>query len=183
MIERATLKSPTEIIERFIAPTGAFVGIAATAWLTHLVTDDATLPLIVAPMGASAVLLFAVPQSPLARPWSVIGGNTLSALVGVAAMMLCGPISTVLAAAVAVAAAIAVMSAARCLHPPGGAAALTAVVGGPAIHAHGFTFALLPVALSSTLLVSSAILYNYLARRRVPEALVSEDPEPAPEVD
>ena len=67
-----------------------------------------------------AVLLFAAPASPLAQPWSVVGGNTLSTLVGVACVLLIP--DPVAAAAVAVALAIAVMFALRCLHPPGGAA-------------------------------------------------------------
>jgi CBS domain-containing membrane protein len=37
-------------------------------------------------VGASAVLVFAVPNSPLAQPWAVVGGNTVSALVGVLAV-------------------------------------------------------------------------------------------------
>ncbi len=95
-------------------------------------------PLLVAPMGASAVLLFAVPASPLAQPWSIIGGNTISALIGViVAHFVHEP---ALATGIAVALAIAAMSFTRCLHPPGGAAALTAVLGGPAVTAPASCF-------------------------------------------
>ncbi|MEG8058719.1 HPP family protein [Sphingomonas sp. 22L2VL55-3] len=76
------------------------------------------LPLLVAPIGASAVLIFAVPASPLAQPWSVVGGNIISALVGVTAARFV-PIPY-LAAGVAVGGAILVMSLLRCLHPPAG---------------------------------------------------------------
>ncbi|MGO8048351.1 HPP family protein, partial [Rhizobium johnstonii] len=77
------------------------------------------LPLIVAPMGASAVLLFAVPASPLAQPWSIIGGNTISALMGIiSAYFIRYPI---IATGVGVSLAIVAMSFTRCLHPPGGA--------------------------------------------------------------
>ena len=75
----------TNLRERTIACIGALLGIAAAGAVSALVTgSDAGLPLLVAPMGASAVLLFAVPASPLAQPWSIIGGNTISALVGIA---------------------------------------------------------------------------------------------------
>ncbi len=85
------------------------------------------LPLIVAPIGASAVLLFAVPTSPLAQPWSIIGGNTISAFVGLAVTQFVD--DPALAIGLGVALAIAAMSVTRSLHPPGGAAALTAVLG------------------------------------------------------
>src|SRR3569623_89125 len=75
--------------DRLIASTGALIGIALTGLLCAIALGrDPHLPLLVAPMGASAVLLFAVPASPLAQPWSIIGGNTLSAMVGVVAASL-----------------------------------------------------------------------------------------------
>src|SRR5580698_4511824 len=70
--------------ERLRSCLGALLGISFTAGVMHvLLGNHALIPLLVAPMGASAVLLFAVPASPLAQPWSIIGGNSISALVGV----------------------------------------------------------------------------------------------------
>ncbi|MGO7623898.1 HPP family protein, partial [Rhizobium ruizarguesonis] len=86
------------------------------------------LPLIVAPMGASAVLLFAVPARPLAQPWSIIGGHTISALMGIIAAYFMR--DSIIATGVGVSLAIGAMSFARCLQPPGVAAALTAEHGG-----------------------------------------------------
>nr|WP_246013189.1 HPP family protein [Pigmentiphaga humi] len=117
---------------------------------------------MVAPLGASAVLVFAVPASPLAQPWPVIGGNTVSALVGVACASWIG--DPALAGAAAVACAIALMLALRCLHPPGGAAALTAVL----VHATSFHFAFFPVLVNSLLLVTAGLVYNTLTGRRYP---------------
>ena len=109
--------------ERLIACAGALFGIGLTTVICGLVIHGGDyLPTIVAPMGASAVLVFAVPTSPLAQPWSVIGGNTLSALIGVTASHCID--DRAIAAAVAVSLAILVMSVTRSLHPPGGAAAL-----------------------------------------------------------
>ncbi|MBY9063100.1 HPP family protein [Sphingomonas yunnanensis] len=160
------LLSGAQLRERLIACLGAAIGIALTALLGALLVRDTDLPLIVAPLGASAVLVFAVPASPLAQPWPVIGGNTLSALVGVAIGRLVPDVA--LAAGLAAGAAILVMSLARCLHPPGGAAALTAVIGGPTVHAAGFGFALLPVALNSVTLVAAGLLFRRLTRRSYP---------------
>jgi CBS domain-containing membrane protein len=93
----------------------------------HLLLGSSTsILLLVAPMGASAVLLFAVPASPLAQPWSIVGGNLVSATVGVACATWISDL--VDAAALAIALAICAMFALRCVHPPSGAVALTAVL-------------------------------------------------------
>jgi CBS domain-containing membrane protein len=132
------------------------------------------LPWLVAPMGASAVLLFAVPASPLAQPWPVIGGNVVSALIGVTCAKFIGiPLA---AASIAVGAAIAVMFALRCLHPPGGALALSAALGGPAITEFGYAFALSPVGLNTVLLLLTAVAYNNLCGRRYPHLGHSSTP-------
>ncbi|PTE07409.1 HPP family protein [Mesorhizobium helmanticense] len=160
--------------ERIIACIGATIGIALTGAIGGLVLGNGPhVPLLVAPMGASAVLLFAVPASPLAQPWSIIGGNTISALVGViVAHFVHEP---VLATGIAVALAIAAMSFTRCLHPPGGAAALTAVFGGPAVTSAGFLFPFVPVALNSVVLVALGYGFHILSRRNYPHV-----PAPAP---
>ncbi len=144
---------------RLIACAGALAGIALTLLLcARWPFLPADLPAIVAPLGASAVLVFAVPASPLAQPWSVIGGNTVSALIGVAVYRWVP--SPALAAGIAVGGAILAMSLLRCLHPPGGAAALTAVIGGQSVHAAGYAFAFAPVAINSLALVVLAMLFH-----------------------
>ena len=150
--------------ERLLACVGALIGIALTGLISALVLGNGPyVPLLVAPMGASAVLLFAVPASPLAQPWSIIGGNTISALMGViVARIVHEPI---MATGIAVALAIAAMSFTRCLHPPGGAAALTAILGGPAVAKAGFLFPFMPVALNATLLVALGYGFHALSRR------------------
>ncbi len=153
--------------ERLRLVAGALIGIFLTGLVCHLVGDSmgARLPWLVAPLGASAVLVFALPASPLAQPWAVVGGNTVSALVGIAGVhgvhLLGAP---ELAAALAVASAIAAMLACRCLHPPGGAMALMMVTGGIGEPA----FALFPVLLNSALLVAAGIAYNNATRRPYP---------------
>ena len=153
--------------ERLVAVAGAIIGIATTGLLCGVLAGTgAAHPLLVAPMGASAVLLFAVPASPLAQPWSILGGNVLSALVGIA-VVLAVPNTTV-AAGLGVGLAIAIMSLARCLHPPGGAVALSAVLGGAAGSAHPFMFALYPVGLNSLLLILAGLAFHRMSGHTYP---------------
>ena len=154
------------LYERLIACAGALVGIGLTSVITGLIHPGAYLPLIVAPMGATAVLLFAVPTSPLAQPWSIVGGNTISAFVGVAvAHAIDDP---ALGAALAVSLAILVMSFTRCLHPPGGASALSAVLGGPIVEVAGWQFPIVPVALNSLIIVGVGLVVHKLTGRAYP---------------
>lgn len=153
--------------DRLFACAGALIGIALTALLCKaLPLGAASFPLLVAPMGASAVLLFALPASPLSQPWSVIGGNTISTLVGVAAAHTIGDPAT--AAGIAVGGAILAMSLCRCLHPPGGAAALTAVIGGPAVLAAGYSFAFVPVGLNALVLLAAGWLFHRFSGHSYP---------------
>ena len=124
------------------------------------------LPFIIAPMGASAVLLFAVPASPLAQPWPVLGGNLVSTVIGLAAYWLLDDV--LLAAAAGVGVAIAAMMLLRCLHPPGGACALLAATATPAIDEQGLAFVLLPVGVNTVALVLVAVLVNNLTGRDYP---------------
>ena len=158
-------------IERIKSCFGALLGLFLTEWISHQTLGGFN-PWFVAPMGASAVLLFAVPSSPLAQPWSIIGGNLFAALIGVAcARWIPDP---GLAAATAVAIAIALMFQFRCVHPPSGAVAITAVFGGPAVSALGFGFVVVPVLFNSMLLLLMALAFNNLSRRRYPH----RPPEP-----
>lgn len=163
----APILAGATVRDRLIACLGALIGIGLTGLISsYLLGQGPHLPLIVAPMGASAVLLFAVPASPLAQPWSIIGGNTISALVGIITASLIH--EPVIASGVGVSLAIAAMSLTRCLHPPGGAAALTAVLGGPVVAGWGLLFPFVPVGLNSCILVALGLLFHKLARRSYP---------------
>lgn len=148
---------------------GALLGIPVTGLLAHLIASGhaSALPLLVPPIGASAVLAFAVPASPLAQPRAIIGGNMISALAGVTCA-LAFHAHPALAAAMAVACAIVAMGLLGCLHPPGGAVALgAALVAGP-VGAASYAYVFVPVGLCSTLLVLSAMAYAKAVGRSYP---------------
>jgi CBS-domain-containing membrane protein len=158
---------------------GSFLGIALVAWMSQIAhpiwldaigLTQADGLLLIGSFGASAVLVYGAPRSPLAQPRNLIGGHTLSALVGVSAWLLLGQLLPWLAAALAVSTAIAVMHLTRTLHPPGGATALIAVIGSEQVHALGYLFVLVPATLGPVLMLLAALLVNNLASgRRYPE--------------
>ncbi|AHE98241.1 HPP family protein [Thioalkalivibrio paradoxus] len=155
--------------EVFWSWCGAFIGIAAVGLVHQQFFDGTAYLLMISSFGASAVLLFGAPRSPLAQPRNLVGGHLLSALIGVAAFKLLGG-QIWLAEAGAVATAIAAMHLTRTLHPPGGATALLAVMGGEQVHSLGFLFVLLPVAAGALILLAVAVLFNNLPKtRRYPE--------------
>lgn len=148
------------------AALGASVGLALASLLLAPKADLHLALAMIAPFGASAVLVFAVPNSPLAQPWSAIVGNTLSAAVAIAVVKLVP--STAVAAPLATGLAILAMGLTRSLHPPGGAVALTVALNPEAIGAAGFRFALAPVALGTLALVLVSILYTRATGRKYP---------------
>ncbi len=150
------------------AAFGAGLGLLAAGFLARTIPHPGVeaLPFLIAPLGASAFLMFAVPNSPLAQPWSAVTGNFLSAIAGLLVIRLVP--DPRLAAALAVTLAMAAMMAARAMHPPGGAVALlialTAKPGAPT----GFGYALAPVLTDTLILVALAVLFNRLTGRTYP---------------
>ncbi len=162
--------------EKLISGLGGFVSIFAVYLITSLFeTTLHTQLLFVASMGATAVLLFAAPHSPFSQPWNVTGGHIISAFVGVLVHGLIA--NQIFAGALAVGIAITAMYYLKCLHPPGGATALVAVIGGSSVDSFGFTYVYFPVGLSAVLMVLIAIAFNYLFPwRRYPAALSTTHP-------
>ena len=157
--------------ERAVACLGAFLGVGLVAVLSiAILGTDEGLPYLVASIAASAVLVFVVPASPLAQPWPVIGGNVISAMVGVMVARLVP--EPALAAPLTAAIAIAVMSLTRSLHPPGAATALMAALGGSSVQTFGFLFPFVPVGMEAAILVVFAIGFHRLMRRRYPHSAV-----------
>ncbi|MCK9531810.1 MAG: HPP family protein [Gammaproteobacteria bacterium] len=159
-------------LEKWLSLGGGLAGVLAVVWISRHFVDPQGTAGVAASVGASAVLLFAVPHGPMSQPWPVLGGHVTSALIGVACATWIPDL--MVAAPVAVALSIGAMHYLRCIHPPGGATALTAVVGGDSLRALGFQYVVTPVLLDALVLLAIAILFNGLfAWRRYPAALAS----------
>ena len=153
--------------EKLVASLGGMIGITLIAMISYYFTGASGAALIVPSMGASAVLVFAVPHGKLSQPWPLIAGNLVSAFVGVVCYQLIP--DTFLAAGIAVGLAIGAMHIFRCIHPPGGATALAAVIGGPAINDLGFEYILTPILLNVLIIFIVAVVFNsFFPWRRYP---------------
>ncbi|MBM4274566.1 MAG: HPP family protein [Deltaproteobacteria bacterium] len=148
---------------------GAFAGMGLVAWLNYNFLQGTGLILMLGSLGASAFLIFGAIKTPVAQPRNLVGGQVLSAIIGVAAYKICGG-QPGLAAALAVAAATAAMLATRTAHPPGGATALIAVIGDEKIHGLGYFYAVMPVGAGVLILLVVALIINNIPKtRRYPE--------------
>ena len=170
--------TPVSHTERLVSALGGFLAILLILVVSNWFIDGVGAALVVASMGASAVLLFAAPHGALAQPWNVLGGHLVSAVIGVACARYIPGMA--LAAAASVGLAIGAMHYLRCIHPPGGATALTAVVGGTGIQALGFQYILTPVLINVAVILTVAVLFNALFHwRRYPASLSGKAPLPA----
>jgi len=156
--------------EKIISTVGGFLGIFGILMTSYWLLDPEVAIMIVPSMGASAVLLFAAPHVPFPQPWNVFGGHAFSAIVGVACWQLI-PDYTI-AASASVGLAIGVMYLTRCIHPPGGATALAAVIGSEKLHNLGYSYEVQPILLNTITILIVAVVFNSLFHwRRYPAHL------------
>jgi CBS-domain-containing membrane protein len=157
------------LIEILWSWLGSFLGIALVSLIHYKLVDQTALIMIIGSFGASAVLIYGAIRSPLAQPRNLIGGHVLSALIGVTAFQLLDG-QLWLASALAVSTAIALMHLTKTLHPPGGATALIAVIGGESVHRLGYLYAIVPAGLGALVMLIVALAVNNMAPdRRYPE--------------
>ena len=145
---------------------GSFLGIAAI----YVVAQFQGLGLeqklfLVGSFGASAVLIYGIPLSPFAQPRNLIGGHLISAVIGVSCYKLL-PGNIMLAASLAVSISIAAMHLTRTLHPPGGATALIAVVGGQSVYQLEYLYVITPIGLGAIVMLIIALIINNLSSER-----------------
>jgi CBS-domain-containing membrane protein len=152
----------TEVFWSFI---GGFLGVSICGLISSYFLEPRGLTLFIGSMGASAVLVYGAIKSPFAQPRNVVGGHFFSALMGVISYKLIGEPAW-LSGALAVALAILAMHLTRTLHPPGGATALIAVIGGEKIHNLSFVYPFIPATLGAMVLVLVGIFVNNLPRHR-----------------
>lgn len=148
------------------AAIGMSLGTMFSVWLCAQVFGMQVAQHLIGPLGASAVLLFAVSSGALAQPWSILGGY-LSA--GVVALLVAHVLGRTLGSAcLAAGMALILMCWLRCLHPPAGALALLLVLADPATIALDWK-ALGAVMLAAMTMLISALAYNNLTRIRYPK--------------
>lgn len=143
---------------------GGFLGIGMIGLVDQTFLSDTDLALVIGAFGATAVLVFGAPGSPLAQPWNVLVGHVLSAFIGVALVQILGV--GWMSAGLAVGLAIFAMQMTHSLHPPGGASALIAVAGSPAVHDLGFLYPLFPVGVGALGLIAVGLVVNNLGPHR-----------------
>jgi CBS domain-containing membrane protein len=143
---------------KLLAVVFCFSAILITALITQFFMGATHNPILIASMGASAIILFIIPNSPLAQPWPFAGGQMISALVGITCAQMIP--DTVLAATAATGLSVLFMLLLRCLHPPAAATALTPVMSGHAIVSLGYSYALIPIGINVLVMLTMAIIIN-----------------------
>jgi len=141
--------------EFIISIIGAFIGTLIASFFSNTILKAEDMPLILASTGASAILLFSLPFSPVSQPWNLVGGHLVSAAVGVSCYYLVS--NELFAASLSIPFSMLFMHYLRCMHPPGGATAITAVIGGANVHELGYAFLIVPVCINSIILLSIAM--------------------------
>jgi len=156
---------PLEKVNIFWTWIGSFLGVLAIGYFHLDLLKGTDLSLIIGSFGASAVLVYGAINSPLSQPRNLIGGHLISAIIGVSVYKLI-PDYMILSSALAVSVSILVMQLTLTLHPPGGATALIAIIGGDSIHSLGYMYILVPVLSGSFILLAIAVLVNNISKHR-----------------
>ena len=142
---------------------GAFLGLFLISFVgRYWMPSSIGGAFLIGSFGASAVLVYGAPMAEFSQPRNLVGGHVLSAIVGVLVFMLMGD-ESIFAAPTAVSLAVMVMHFTRTLHPPGGATALIAIIGGDGIHALGYTYVIAPVFVGALIMLLVALLVNNLS--------------------
>lgn len=131
------------IVLAIIAGIGASIAIGALSYFDHTFHD---LALLMAPFGATTVLVFGVPESPLAQPKNVIFGHLLTAFVGVFFVQFIGVSALSLAMATGI--AVSAMLVTKTTHPPAGANPLLIMLSG-----QSWGFLITPVFIGAVIIV------------------------------
>jgi len=149
--------------EVYISILGAFFATLCASFFSFNILQADNHPMVLASTGASAMLVFAIPHSPVSQPWPLVGGHIISAFIGVSAYYLIA--NPILASSAAIGMAMLAMHHTGSMHPPGGATAVTAVIGGSAVHELGYYFVVVPVFFNSIILLSIAMAVATFRKR------------------
>ncbi len=154
-----------KIIDAFWTFVGSTISMVCITMADSVYFEVYDSHLLMASFAASAVLVFGVPNSPLAQPRNVLGGHFISAVAGVSCQIFLGSIP-IAAACISVSLAILFMTLTKTLHPPGGATSLLAVVGDQSVRDLGYIYAVTPCLTGPAIIVAIGIGMSYLTGRR-----------------
>ena len=141
--------------EMMVSVIGAFASTLLATFFSDTVLSAEGTHIILASTGATAILVFGMPHVQASQPWNIVGGHLVSAFVGVTCYILIP--AEILAVSIAIPLAMFAMHSLRCMHPPGGATAITAVIGGESVHHLSYAFMIVPVFFNAIIILSIAI--------------------------
>lgn len=150
-------RSPLKVDFNFSILSG--IGGCLAIMCIALLTKSTSIPFIMAPFGATCVLAFGVPESPLSQPRNIIGGHILSSIMGLIVLMVLK--NEWYSLSLGVGLAIFVMQITKTTHPPAGADPLIIITGGVK-----WNFLINPVLSGAIMLVIIALLFNNLSKKR-----------------
>lgn len=138
-----------------IAGVGAACAIGV---LTHMEASVTEVALVMAPFGATTVLVFGLPNSPLAQPKNVVLGHLITALIGVIFTQWIGV--TPLTLAIATGLGVSMMLLTKTTHPPAGANPILIMLSG-----QSWWFLIFPVLSGALIIVAVGKLFQLLQCR------------------
>ncbi|MFN6944475.1 MAG: HPP family protein [Cytophagaceae bacterium] len=165
IIRKLRLSLRLDLRDYLISWLGGFLGIGILGLVNSTIFSSQEVVMLIGSFGASAILIFGEYKSPLSQPRNLIGGHVISAFIGVSIMHISG-MEIWMSAALAVSLSLLAMKISSTTHPPGGATALIAVIGGEKIQKLGYGFVLFPVATGAFILFIVAYLVNNLLGSR-----------------
>ncbi|MCC5929087.1 MAG: HPP family protein [Cyclobacteriaceae bacterium] len=167
IVYKETRHNPTDNAWSFF---GGFIGLSAIGLLQKAfhTEDNTDILFLIGAFGATSVLLFGTPHSPLAQPRNLFLGSIISAVIGVTVYQLFYIDSLLwFSPALAVSLSILAMQYTKTLHPPGGAIALIANIGSEEIKSMGYFYVINPILTGIVILFVMSLLFNNLSKNRI----------------
>jgi CBS-domain-containing membrane protein len=146
------------IIKRLLPGAGGFLVITLCAFAGNI----SEIAILMAPFGATCVLLFALPESPLAQPRNIVGGHLISTFIGLLILHIVGNHPWSLGLAVGL--AIVCMQFSKTVHPPAGADPIVVILAGAK-----WSFVFTPVLLGCLIIVAVGYYFHRILRTSYPK--------------
>jgi len=133
---------------------GATLGIV----LLQVLSETSNIALLVAPFGATFVLVFALPESPLVKPKNIIGGYLIATVTGLVFYQLLG--NTPVSLGLAFGTSFVLMQLTKTLHPPAGSIPLLIMFSKP-----DWSFVITPILVGVILILVYEKFYSFVLKK------------------